>query len=100
MQTTPSNSSGPPMSSPAILDNKHLDAPSEFEPVPLLPEARRQKGLAAVNVPPLCILDADGDIVRHLKTSGQARRFDACPCYHTDLYRFPLAGQMSGSIAW
>jgi uridine phosphorylase len=86
------------VSSPPILDDKHLHAPSVFEPVALLREARRQKGLATVDVPPLCILDPDGDIVRRLKKSGQAKRFDAWPCYHTDLYTFPLAGQIAGII--
>ena len=87
------------MSSPPILDNKHPDAPSVFEPVALLREARRQKDLATVDVPPVCILDPDGDIVRRLKNAGQAKRVDAWPCYHTDLYSFPLAGQTSGIIA-
>lgn len=86
------------MSSPPILDHKHLDAPSVFEPLALLREARRQKGLAAVDVPPVCILDADGDIVRRLKKSGEARRFGAWPCYHTGLYVFPLAGRIAGII--
>ena len=87
------------MSSPPILDNKYLDAPSVFEPVALLREARRQKDLATIDVPPVCILDPDGDIVRRLKTSSQAKRFDAWPCYHTDLYGIPLGGQTSGIIA-
>ena len=76
-----------------------MDAPSVFEPAALLREARRQKGLANVDVPPICILDPDGDIVRRLKTSDQAKRVDTWPCYHTDLYSFPLAGQTSGIIA-
>ncbi len=59
------------MSLPPILDNKHLDAPSVFGPVALLREARRQKDLAAVDVPPVCILDPDGDIVRRLKNAGR-----------------------------
>ena len=46
----------------------------------------------------MCILDPDGDIVRRLKASGQVRRFDAWPCYHTDLYTFPLAGETVGII--
>lgn len=86
------------MSSPPILDNKHPDAPSVFEPIALLRGARRQKGLAAIEVPPICILDPDGDIVRRLKASSQAERVDAWPCYHTDLYGFPLAGQTCGII--
>ena len=87
------------MSSPPILDNKQSDAPSVFEPAALLREARRQKRLAAVDVPPVCVLDPDGDIVRRLKRAGEAKRFDGWPCYHTDLHSFPLAGQTAGIVA-
>jgi uridine phosphorylase len=87
------------VSSHPLLENKHMDAPSVFEPAALLREARRQKGLANVDVPPICILDPDGDIVRRLKTSDRAKRIDTWPCYHTDLYSFSLAGQTSGIIA-
>lgn len=86
------------MTSTPILENKDPDSPSVFEPAALLREARRQKGLQAANVPPVCILDPDGDIVRRLKNSGQAKRFDAWPCYHTDLYTFQLAGERTGII--
>ncbi len=70
-----------------------------FEPAALLREARRQKGLATVDVPPVCVLDPDGDIVRRLKRAGEAKRFDSWPCYHTDLCSFPLAGQTAGIVA-
>jgi uridine phosphorylase len=85
-------------SPPPILDNKDAEAPSVFEPAALLREARRQKGLPVAEVPPLCILDPDGDILRRLKNSGQAKRFDAWPCYHTELYDFELAGKRAGII--
>ena len=49
---------------PPILDNKHTSMPSVFVPGALLREARRQKGLDSVPVPPVCILDPDGDLVR------------------------------------
>jgi uridine phosphorylase len=64
----------------------------------LLREARRQKGLPVANVPQLCVLDPDGDIVRRLQNCGQATRADDWPCYHTDLYRFPLTGETIGII--
>ena len=86
------------MSSPPILDHKDPDAPSLFAPAALLREARRQKGLAVANVPPVCILDPDGDILRRLKETGQASRFDAWPCYHTELHTFPLAGETVGIV--
>jgi hypothetical protein len=69
-----------------------------FEPAALLREARRQKDLSVADVPAVCILDPDGDIVRRLKNSGQATRSEAWPCYHTDLYSFSLAGGAAGII--
>lgn len=86
------------MSSPPILDNKDPNEPSVFEPTALLREARRQKGLPVAHVPPICILDPDGDVARRLKNSGQARRSDTWPCYHTDLYEFALGGTTVGII--
>jgi uridine phosphorylase len=70
-----------------ILRNKQYAAPSVFTPDNILREARRQKGLRAEVVPCVCVLDPDGDIVRYLKRSGRARRDEAWPCYHSELYR-------------
>lgn len=86
------------MQSPPILADKYPDAPSVFEPPVLLREARRQKGLAPIEVPSICILDPDGDIVRRLRQTGAAKRLDHWPCYHTDLHSFPLAGRACGII--
>lgn len=82
-----------------ILENKLPTAASVFSPAALLREARRQKGLAAVDVPAVCILDPDGDILRRLRKFGQASRFDAWPCYHTDLHTFALGGETVGIVA-
>ena len=86
------------MSSTPILDNKDPSAPSVFEPTALLREARRQKDLPIVGVPALCVLDPDGDIVRRLRHSGQAKPSATWPCYHTELYEFALAGKTAGII--
>src|SRR5262245_1527363 len=83
---------------PPLLENKHPSAPSVFRPAALLREARRQKGLPAVDVPPICVLDPDGDIVRSLRRTGQARPFDRWPCYHTALDAFALAGETVGVV--
>ena len=81
-----------------ILDNKDPAAPSVFRPAALLREARRQKGLATIDVPAICILDPDGDIVRRLRRAGRARPFEGWPCYHTALDTFTLAGQTVGIV--
>jgi uridine phosphorylase len=81
-----------------ILDNKNPDSPSVFAPSALLREARRQKRLPVADVPSVCILDPDGDIVRSLRNSGRARLFESWPCYHTELYTFTLARETIGII--
>jgi uridine phosphorylase len=81
-----------------LSKNKNPSSPSVFQPTALLREARRQKGLATVDVPPVCVLDPDGDIVRNLRRTGQSRPFDAWPCYHTALDTFELAGQTVGIV--
>ena len=83
---------------PSILGKKNTTAPSVFLPAALLREARRQKGLATVDVPPVCILDPDGDIVRRLRQTGQSRPFEGWPCYHTQLDTFALANQTVGIV--
>jgi uridine phosphorylase len=85
---------------PPILDHKSHRQPSVFDPKALLREARRQKKLAVLDVPAVCILDPDGDIVRHLKAAGKAHRFASWPCYHTELHTFELAGETVGIIGY
>ena len=86
------------MAKPPILDNKDTAAPTVFAPQALLREARRQKRLPAVDVPPLCILDPDGDIVRRLKATGRAQPFEGWPCYHTALDTFALGNRTAGIV--
>ena len=82
----------------SILDKKDTLAPSVFQPAALLREARRQKGIATVDVPSVCILDPDGDLVRRLREGGKASRFEGWPCYHTELDVFTLAGHEVGIV--
>ena len=81
-----------------LRDHKNPSSPSVFQPAALLREARRQKRLATVDVPALCVLDPDGDIVRRLRQTGQAQPFPNWPCYHTALDTFTLAGQTVGIV--
>jgi uridine phosphorylase len=83
---------------PPILAQKHYSAPSAFTPESLLREARRQKRVVEANIPAVCILDPDGDIVRALVGNGQAHLDPAWACYHTQLYSFTHAGMQFGII--
>jgi uridine phosphorylase len=81
-----------------LLTNKNPSSPSVFEPASLLREARRQKGLAVVDVPAVCVLDPDGDMVRHLRMVGRSKPFAGWPCYHTNLDTFSLGGRNVGIL--
>jgi len=83
---------------PPILDEKHYREPSAFTPENLLREARRQKGIGAAQVPSVCVLDPDGDLVRRLKLSGRARLDAFWSCYHTELYQLSEDGLAIGFI--
>ena len=75
-----------------IVRVKDLKASSVFRPEALLREARRQRQLPLVAVPEICVLDPDGDVVRHLKRTGAGRIHEGWACYHTELLAFDLDG--------
>jgi uridine phosphorylase len=83
---------------PTILSSKQHDAPSVFAPANLLREARRQRGLPDEPVPVVCALDPDGDIVRHVRDAGTARKAAGWACYHTDMYVTDHAGISIGIV--
>ncbi len=87
-----------PPALPPILEDKHHEAASEFTPESLLREARRQRRLAPCAVPALCLLDPDGDIVRHLVARGEARADPGWACYHTELHRCRRGGLELGLV--
>lgn len=81
-----------------IVERSDLAEPSAFTPESLLREARRQKGLAASDVPRVCVLDPDGDIVRDLIGSGRAKLDPDWACYHTLLHVVDADGFRYGII--
>jgi uridine phosphorylase len=83
---------------PPILADKDHGAASVFEPANLLREARRQKNIPQADVPEICVLDPDGDIVRALRRAGRAQASHGWACYHTELFEFEHAGTRFGII--
>ncbi|MEE8296374.1 MAG: hypothetical protein V3R26_00935 [Hyphomicrobium sp.] len=83
---------------PPILRGKIAAARSEFTPENLLREARRQKAITVDNVPEVCILDPDGDMVRHLIASNSACRHPGWACYTPDFYSFTYEGVNFGIV--
>jgi len=83
---------------PPILRAKHPDAPSQFTAEGLLREARRQKEVPAGAVPPVCLLDPDGDVVRALRAAGRTTPDPHWACYHSELDRFALGDRTCGVV--
>ncbi len=83
--------------SPLLARQDHA-APSVFRPESLLREARRQKGLNPGPVPPVCILDPDGDIVALIRATRSATRSHHWACYHTAMWEWHEAGNRFGIV--
>src|SRR3990172_6551093 len=86
------------MAQPPILADKHYAAPTAFTPEALLREARRQKGIAVGAVPPVCVLDPDGDLVRRLTHQCRGRVDPTWACYHTELVRVTEGAREFGIV--
>jgi len=83
---------------PPLLRTKFHKRAAVFTPENLLREARRQKQLAKGKVPEICVLDPDGDLVRHLRKIGAAELSAAWACYHTELFEFNAGGERLGVL--
>ena len=81
-----------------ILRGKRYDLASLFLPENLLREARRQKNIPEGQIPPICILDPDGDIVKSLVDNRRAKVNPYWACYHTQLYSFEYEGIAFGIV--
>lgn len=83
---------------PPILRAKAPGEPSIFRPANLLREGRRQMGREEGDVPPVCLLDPDGDILDWLHHKGLAEKSTSWACYHTELFEFDYEGQRFGIV--
>jgi uridine phosphorylase len=81
-----------------FLERADYAEPAVFVPENLLREARRQRGLPPGRAPAVCLLDPDGDIVRHLVETGRADRSASWACYHTELWETAVDGVCLGIV--
>ena len=81
-----------------LFRDKQFDAASVFRAENLLREARRQRNLPEGRVPEICVLDPDGDLVRHLLHSGLGTKTPVWACYHTDMVVFEADGVAFGVV--
>ncbi len=59
---------------------------------------RRTRHIPEAVVPPLCILEFDGDITDSLIRHGLAKPFPAWPCFHTTMFAIEVEGLMCGIV--
>jgi uridine phosphorylase len=81
-----------------LLDHE-LDSPSAFTPEELVSAVRAAQGLPDVPVPPICVLDFDGDLTDWLVRRGKAIPFEPWACFHTKMYVLETDGVRCGVIA-
>ena len=81
-----------------LLQRDDFTEPSAFRPENMLREARRQKNLPGDPVPPVCLLDPDGDIVEYVRAERGARPSPTWACYHTKLWEWDEGGTRYGVI--
>ena len=83
---------------PPILRHA-LDQPSAFTPESLIDDVRRSRQIPAGSVPPVCILEFDGDITDWLVRDGMAKPCGHWACFHTSMFTTDLEGITCGIIA-
>lgn len=81
-----------------MINPKDYLQPSIFSPENLLREARRQKNLPIGNIPSICLLDPDGDIIKYALKENLAVLDEYWACYHTNLYRVKIKDESIGVI--
>jgi uridine phosphorylase len=80
-----------------LLDHP-LNAPSVFKPADLMDAVRRERQLDERPVPPLCILDFDGDLSDGLALDGSATPSASWACFHSEMLTLSVDGIECGVV--
>jgi uridine phosphorylase len=83
---------------PPILDHA-IGRRSAFTAEKLMEELRRIRDVPDGPVPPVCILEFDGDLTDWLVQAGIAEPFPSWACFHTKMFAMNLEGIPCGIIA-
>ena len=82
---------------PLLARDDHRE-PSLFRPEKTLRESRRQNKRADVAVPPVCLLDPDGDLVTYVRDVLGAVPSPGWACYHTTMWEWQAVGTRFGVV--
>jgi len=83
---------------PPILGHA-IGEPSAFTAEKLIADFRRIRKVPSGAVPPVCILEFDGDLTDWLVQEGMAKPFPSWACFHTTMFAMTLEGVACGIIA-
>src|SRR5512145_2891714 len=75
-----------------------LESPSAFTPERLMEAVRGERSLANEPVPPLCVLDFDGDLSDRLAEEGRTAPVKSWACFHTSMRAMTLNGVPCGIV--
>jgi len=87
-----------PEKSTAPILNHPLEEPSAFTADNLIESVRRTRQIPDGVVPPLCVLEFDGDLTDWLVGQGLAKPFQSWPCFHTTMFAIDVEGVTCGII--
>jgi uridine phosphorylase len=88
-----------PNDAPPPILNHPIGQPSAFTATQLIADVRRARGVPAGVVPPVCILEFDGDLTDWLVQERIAKPFPAWACFHTSMFVMELEGVSCGIVA-
>ncbi len=86
------------MKSSIPLLKHHLKAPTAFSPESLIKAVRAAKHLEPVPIPPVCILEFDGDLTDWLVSTNRAKPWKSWACFHTPMFSFEVDGLTCGIV--
>jgi uridine phosphorylase len=81
------------------LFRHHVSSPSAFTPEALVTAVRNGRTMDAISVPPICVLDFDGDLTDWLLESRLTQLHPGWACFHTTMHAFQVDGMECGLIA-
>ena len=81
-----------------LLDHP-LEEESAFRPEALVEAVRQERGAPAIEVPPVCILEFDGDLTDWMAESGKSKRCETWACFHTAMEEIEVDGRRAGIVA-
>jgi uridine phosphorylase len=85
-------------SNPPILYHP-IEHSSAFTAKSLIEDLRQTRNVPQGIVPPLCILEFDGDLTDWLVQEGVAKPFRSWVCFHTSMFAMEIEGLACGIIA-